>query len=77
VAQDQADADKTIACPTQALWGQDFELVGKMWDMAGIWQDMATNLRKVAIPQCGHLPHEEQPQEVKAALLDFLKGWTG
>ncbi len=76
VAQDQADADTAIACPTLALWGQDFELAGKMWDMAGIWRKMATNLRTVSIPQCGHLQHEERPQDVNAALLDFLGGWV-
>ncbi|MFL5257007.1 MAG: alpha/beta fold hydrolase [Rhodopila sp.] len=76
VAQDQEDADRRITCPTLALWGQDFELVGRMWDMDGIWHGMAANLRTVSIPHCGHLPHEEQPDVVNAAILDFLKDWT-
>lgn len=29
----------------------------------------------VSIPQCGHLPHEEKPDEVNRALLDFLRPW--
>ncbi len=77
VAQDQQDAAVKIACPTLALWGEDFELVGRMFDLVAIWREMATDLRTVAIPRCGHLPHEERPEAVNRALLDFLQGWTG
>ena len=35
------------------------------------------NIRSVAIPKCGHLPHEERPEEVNTAILDFLSGWKG
>jgi pimeloyl-ACP methyl ester carboxylesterase len=77
VAQDQVDADVKIACPTLSLWGADFHAVGKMFDMAAIWAEMASDLRTLAIPECGHLPQEEQPEIVNAALLDFLQGWAG
>ncbi len=77
VAQDKADREKKITCPTLALWGEDFELVGRMFDVADIWRTMTTDLRTVSIPQCCHLPHEERPDEVNAALLDFLQGWAG
>ncbi len=77
VAQDQADADRKIDCPTLALWGADFELVGRMWDMRAIWGDMAANVQTIAVPRCGHLPQEERPDEVNRALLEFLQGWGG
>ncbi|GGX79329.1 alpha/beta fold hydrolase [Massilia dura] len=77
VAQDKADADVKIACPTLALWGEDFHAVGKMFDMAAVWREMAGDLRTVSIPQAGHLPQEEQPGRVNAELLAFLAGWTG
>ncbi len=77
VAQDEQDADVKIGCPTLALWGRDFELVGKMWDVESIWRDMASDVRAVSIPDCGHLPHEEQPDEVNRTLLDFLRPWKG
>jgi haloacetate dehalogenase len=77
VAQDKEDRDAKIACPVLALWGQDFELVGRMFDVQAIWREIAPDLRAVSIPQCGHLPHEERPEEVNAALLDFLGGWLG
>lgn len=76
VAQDEVDADVKIACPTLSLWGADFHAVGKMFDMAAIWAEMASDLRTLPIDQCGHLPQEEQPERVNAALLDFLDGWT-
>jgi pimeloyl-ACP methyl ester carboxylesterase len=38
---------------------------------------MAENLQTVAIPQCGHLPQEEQPEMVTKLLMDFLDGWVG
>ncbi|NGZ88405.1 alpha/beta fold hydrolase [Duganella aceris] len=77
VAQDKVDADIRIACPTLALWGQDFHAVGQMFDMAEVWAEMASDLRTAAIPQAGHLPQEEQPELVNAELLSFLEGWAG
>jgi haloacetate dehalogenase len=75
LAQDMEDADALIDCPTLTLWGADFELVGKTFDVLEVWRGMAHDVRGIAIDRCGHLPHEEQPAVVNAALLDFLKGW--
>jgi hypothetical protein len=33
VAQDKADADAKIVCPTPALWGEDFYAVGKLFEI--------------------------------------------
>jgi haloacetate dehalogenase len=76
-AQDLADADLKLACPVLSLWGADFGAVGKMFDMAIVWGEMASNLRAVPIEQCGHLPHEEQPDVVNRLLNEFLQGWNG
>ena len=40
-----------------------------------VWSEMAGDIRTHAIPQCGHLPQEEQPEIVNRLLLDFLEGW--
>ena len=48
-----------------------------MFDMPKIWAEMADQLRAVPISRCGHLPHEERPNEVNTLLLDFLEGWEG
>jgi len=77
VAQDILDADVKIACPTLSLWGADFYAVGQMFDMEAVWAEMADDLRTFAVPQCGHLPQEEQPEIVNQLLLEFLAGWHG
>ncbi len=41
VAQDEADKETLIQCPTLALWGEDFALGGKMWDFREVWSKMA------------------------------------
>jgi pimeloyl-ACP methyl ester carboxylesterase len=60
-----------------ALWGADFYAVGQIFDMPSVWAEMAENLQTVAIPQCGHLPQEEQPEMVTKLLMEFLDGWVG
>lgn len=76
LAQDQVDKDTKIACPTLALWGRDFD-VAKMVDMAAIWREFADDLSTAAIAYSGHMPHEEQPDAVNKALLEFLAPWKG
>ncbi len=75
--QDIEDADALIDCPVLALWGADFDLVGKQFDVLEVWRGMAKNVRGVAVPECGHLPQEEQPARVNQELRDFLAGWKG
>ena len=75
VAQDEQDRDVLIRCPTLALWGEDFEIGGKMWDFREVWTKMADKVEFFSIPQCGHLPHEEKPEEVNRELLRFLEPW--
>lgn len=77
VAQDREDADELIQCPVLALWGADFEAVGKAFDVLEVWKGMAHDLRGVAIPECGHLCQEERPDVVNAELMKFLSDWTG
>lgn len=74
ISQDNEDQDVKLTCPVLALWGADFEWVGRAYDVAGIWADMASDLRTVEIPDCRHLPHEEQPDQVNGHLLRFLVG---
>lgn len=77
VAQDVVDADQLIDCPVLALWGADFGPNVDFFDMDEVWRSMATDVRTLAIPECGHLCQEERPDVVNAELLDFLAPWHG
>jgi len=77
LAQDTVDADVKIACPTLSIWGAEFDGVGKSFDMPAIWSEMATHLKTFEVPQCGHVPQEEQPGIVNQLLIDFLDSWVG
>lgn len=75
VAQDLEDAEVKISCPVMSLWGANFHAVGKLFDMKKVWEEMADNLEAHAIEECGHLPQEEQPEQVNQLLLNFLESW--
>jgi haloacetate dehalogenase len=75
--QDKEDQDNLIDCPVLAIWGSEFDLVGKAFDVLEVWKGLARNVRGVAIPKCGHLPQEEQPERVNQELRQFLAGWGG
>lgn len=77
LAQDIEDADRLIDCPILTLWGRDFDLVGGAFDVLEVWKGMGSDVRGLAIPECGHLPQEEKPEIVNAELLSFLDGWRG
>ncbi|MCF2131707.1 alpha/beta hydrolase [Strepomyces sp. STD 3.1] len=77
LAQDAADADRLIECPVLSLWGEDFEQNSRFFDLHEVWRTMASDVRTVGIPQCGHLCQEERPDVVNAELLKFLGPWTG
>eukprot|EP01050_Picozoa_sp_SAG11_P016420 SAG11_NODE_2241_length_3644_cov_4.619182_2_plen_274_part_00 len=76
-AQDLQDADVLIECPILTMWGEDFELVGQMFDVEAVWKSMGRQVKAVPLPECGHLPQEEQPELVNAELLEFLQDWRG
>ena len=75
VEQDKQDRGTKIDCPTLVLWGEDFVSGGKMWNFREVWHHYASHPEFLPIPQCGHLPHEEQPDTVNAALTRFLHPW--
>jgi haloacetate dehalogenase len=75
VSQDLEDADQKIQCPVLSLWGADF-VAARSFDMKAIWSEMAEILSAVPVANCGHLPHEEQPEVVNKLLLEFLEGWN-
>jgi pimeloyl-ACP methyl ester carboxylesterase len=62
---------KGVRAPTLVIWGADDVWVPPA-DADRFVRDIP-GARKVLIPQCGHVPQEEKPQEVAALIADFLR----
>jgi len=61
---------KTIAVPTLIIWGANDPAIPLMQGQR-LHQDIR-NSKLVIIPNCGHIPHEESPEESLNAILTFL-----
>ncbi len=63
-------AGQKLECPVLALWGTQ-AFVGRGYEPLSVWQQYATDVRGTALPT-GHFLPEEAPEQVTAALGDFL-----
>jgi pimeloyl-ACP methyl ester carboxylesterase len=67
-----------ISCPTLVVWGEQDTILGTA--DATKFRDTLPNCQLVWIPQCGHVPHLEKPQQTAAAIVEFLpqcQPWQG
>jgi haloacetate dehalogenase len=73
-AADDADraAGRRIGCPTLVLWSRHDDLADLYGDVLGVWRPWADDLRGGEIDS-GHHMAEEAPDQLAAALLDFLR----
>jgi pimeloyl-ACP methyl ester carboxylesterase len=62
---------KTIAVPTLIIWGANDPAI-PLEEGQRLHQDIR-NSKLVIIPNCGHIPHEESPEECLNAILNFLE----
>jgi haloacetate dehalogenase len=67
---DQIDLARKIDCPVLVLWGERGAM-HPLYDVAQTWRERAASLYARALP-AGHWLPEECPDEVSAALRDFL-----
>lgn len=67
---DEADLDTPLRCPTLVLWGVHGAM-HRLFDVLQTWRPRAPGAHGKALP-AGHWLPEECPQEVSAALQDFL-----
>ena len=61
-----------MGCPTLVLWSTRDDLVELYGDVLAVWAPWATDLRGSSIDS-GHHMAEEAPEELAAALADFLR----
>jgi pimeloyl-ACP methyl ester carboxylesterase len=59
-----------IKLPTLLVWGGNDKLLPPVY--AAAWQKLIPAAQLVIIPDCGHLPHVEQPVAFVAALDNFF-----
>src|SRR3954453_23510594 len=73
-AHDDADraAGRRVQCPTLVLWSKDDDLEELFGDPRPIWQAWAADLRGGGRLDSGHHMAEEAPEQLAAALADFL-----
>jgi pimeloyl-ACP methyl ester carboxylesterase len=68
----QVDGIDQITAPTLIVWGERDKLLPK--SQAERFTRMIKDSRYVMIPEAGHLPHEESPEDFNTVILDFLRG---
>jgi len=70
LAHDAADEGRTVDCPLLILWGSR-GVVGQLYEPLEVWRRYASNVRGQGL-DAGHFLAEERPDEVIAALDEFL-----
>ncbi|GIT90949.1 haloacetate dehalogenase [Jannaschia pagri] len=68
-AEDRA-AGRKIAAPLLFIWARS-GFPASTGDPAAVWRDWAVNVSDYAV-ECGHFAMEEAPEQVSAALAEFL-----
>lgn len=70
-ADDEADLDKRVHCPTLAIWGE-FGKMHALFDVLATWRAKANDVRGGPLP-CGHFIPEEVPGPLLEQLRQFLR----
>lgn len=63
---------KTLTLPALLIWGEQDRIVRPQ--QGEKLHALLSNSRLVTIPDCGHNPHEERPEETYTLIRDFLSG---
>jgi haloacetate dehalogenase len=67
---DRADKGRKLSCPVLLLWGGN-GVVGRNFDVLGVWKDFTADMRGSALP-CNHYLAEEEPEQTAQRLLEFF-----
>jgi haloacetate dehalogenase len=69
--EDDRRAGRTVRCPTLFLWSSRDDMEDLYGDPLAVWQPWVDDLRGASIDS-GHHVAEENPSELRTALIDFL-----
>lgn len=72
LVHDEADLDKKISCPVQALWGRH-GMMERHFDVLACWRERALGEVVGKALDCGHFLAEEQPEATAAELEAFFE----
>jgi pimeloyl-ACP methyl ester carboxylesterase len=61
---------REVTVPTLIVWGQNDNVV-PLWQGERLRRDIGS-ARLEVLPNCGHMPHEERPDDVARLLADFV-----
>jgi pimeloyl-ACP methyl ester carboxylesterase len=62
---------KTITQPTLIIWGKEDQLIS--YTNAALFKQDIQDSRVLVLDKVGHIPMEEAPNQVAAAILEFIK----
>ena len=69
---DMADRSKKVKVPVMCLWGSDGNIC-KIWDVVGIWSQLAENVTGYGVPGCGHFVPEEKPEITAEKIREHIE----
>jgi pimeloyl-ACP methyl ester carboxylesterase len=62
---------KTITQPTLIIWGKQDQLIS--YNNASLFKQDIRNSQMLVLDKVGHIPMEEAPRQVAAAIFEFIK----
>jgi pimeloyl-ACP methyl ester carboxylesterase len=62
---------KTITQPTLIIWGKQDQLIS--YNNASLFKQDIRNSQMLVLDKVGHIPMEEAPRQVAAAIIEFIK----
>ncbi|MBC7971038.1 MAG: alpha/beta fold hydrolase [Verrucomicrobia bacterium] len=65
----------TLTVPMLLIWGQQDRMIPKQFARPSQYGECNPNLRLIELENAGHCPHDECPEQVNEAILDWMTAW--
>lgn len=67
----------TLTVPMLLIWGQNDRMIPKQFARPSQYGEYNPNLKLIELENAGHCPHDECPDQVNEAILNWLMTWKG